>query len=155
MTDQSKLLERREFLMKSGLLALATGPAVASAAAHSESHEHGSSGQYAALIAEALHCIDTGNACGAHCISDMRSGSTELLECLVRVQELVAACEALVKFAAYGSEHVAIYAAATIEVCDTCEAQCRKFEDKHAECKACAEACVACRKECEKVLSTA
>lgn len=70
--------------MKSGLLALAASPVVAGAATDSESHQHGASGQYGALIQEALHCIDTGNACTAHCISDMRGGSTELLECLVR-----------------------------------------------------------------------
>lgn len=155
MTDHPETIERREFLMKSGLLALAASPVVAGAATDSESHQHGASGQYGALIQEALHCIDTGNACAAHCISDMRGGSTELLECLVRVQELVIACEALSKLAAYGSEHVATYAAATVEVCDTCEAECRKFEAKHSECKDCADACVACRTECEKVLAAA
>ena len=138
--------------MKSGLVALAAGPAVAGAAAHSEDHQHESSGKYADLIREALHCIETGNACAAHCISDMRSGSTELLQCLVRVRELLIACAALVPLAAFDSDHLKTYAAATIEVCDTCEAECRKFEDKHTECKVCADACVACRTECEKVL---
>lgn len=151
MTDQH-FVGRREFLVSSGLVALAAGPAIAAAATDSGEHQHASTGKYAALIHEALHCIETGNACAAHCISDMRSGSTELLQCLVRVQELVTACEALSTLAAYESDHVKTYARATIEVCDTCEAECRKFEDKHTECKVCADACVACRTECEKVL---
>jgi Cys-rich four helix bundle protein (predicted Tat secretion target) len=155
MNDHPEFLKRREFLMKSGLLALAAGPAVAVAATDSDAHQHGGTGEYAAMLAEALHCIETGNACGAHCIDDMRSGSTELLDCLLRVQELVIACEALSKLSAYGSDHVKTYAAATVEVCDTCEAECRKFESKHAECKECADACVACRTECQKVLGTA
>ena len=151
MTDLSQLQDRRSFLATSGLLALAAAPGVAGAASESHEHQHGG-GEYADLIEEALHCIETGNACGAHCISDMRTGNTELLECLVRVQELVVVCEALVTLAGYGSDHLKTFAAATIEVCDTCEAECRKFEDKHDECKACADACVACREECKKII---
>lgn len=143
--------DRREFLYGSGLLALAAAPGIAGAAAESGSHEH-HSGANAALIAETLHCIETGNDCAAHCISDMRSGDTALLECLVQVQELTIACEALAKLAAFDSEHLKTYAAATIEVCDTCEAECRKFE-QHAQCIACADACVACARECKKIIA--
>lgn len=70
----------------------------------------------------------------------------------MQVQELVIACEALAKLAAHDSEHLQTYARATIEVCETCEAECRKFEDKHVQCKDCADACVACMKECERVI---
>ena len=143
---------RREFLAGSALLTLAATPGIAGAAAGQGEHQH-HGGQHAELIQEALHCIGTGNACGAHCIMDLRTGNTELLECLVRVQELVAACEALVKFASYDSDHLKTYARATIEVCDTCEAECRPFADKHQECADCADACVSCREACEKVLS--
>ena len=144
--------DRRSFLVTSGMLAMAGGPAIAGAAAASGDHDH-HTGKYAALIAEAMHCIETGNECAAHCIADMRSGNTELLECLVQVQELEIACNALAKFAAFDSEHLKTYAAATIEVCDTCEAECRKFEEVHTQCKACADACVACARECEKILT--
>ena len=144
--------ERRKFLVNSGLIALAAAPAIASAAEESSEHHHGG-GKYADLIEEAHHCMETGEACAAHCINDMRSGNTELLECLVQVQELVIACEALAKLAAHDSEHLKTYAKATIEVCDTCEAECRKFEEKHNECKVCADACVACREECERVIA--
>ena len=152
MADQTPQENRRAFLINSGLLAFAAAPVAASAAAGSGTHQHGEEA-HAALVREALHCIDTGNACAAHCIEDMRSGNTELLECLVQVQELVIACEALAKLAAYDSEHLKTYANATIEVCETCEAECRKFEDKHAQCKDCADACVACMKECQRVIA--
>ena len=143
---------RREFLAGSALLTLATAPGIAGAAAQKGDHQH-HAGQNADLIEEALHCIGTGNACGAHCIMDLRSGNDDLLECLVRVNELVTACEALVQFAAYDSDHLKTFARATIEVCDTCEAECRKFEDLHQECADCADACASCREACEKVLS--
>lgn len=152
MTDQLPQEGRRQFLINSSLLAVAGAPAMASAAADSSEHLH-HGGEHAALIRESLHCIETGNACAAHCIDDMRGGNTELLECLVQVQELVIACEALAKLAANDSEHLKTYAAATIEVCETCEAECRKFEDKHVQCKDCADACVACMKECERVIT--
>lgn len=151
MNDEDKQPSRRDFLLTSGLVALAATPGLASAAA-AGSHEH-HTGKHTDLITEALHCIDTGSACAAHCIAEMRSGDTELLECLVQVQELVIACEALAKFAAYDSEHLKTYAAATIEVCETCEAECRKFEKRHNECKDCADACVACATECEKIIA--
>lgn len=147
---------RRTFLINSGLIAVGTGASSAAmAAAEGGGHEHHAGGAYKDLIHEAHHCIETGDACAAHCISDMRTGNTELLECLVQVQELVIACQALTKLAAFDSEHVEAYAAATIEVCDTCEAECRKFEERHAECKDCADACVSCATECKKVLGRA
>ena len=152
MTDQIQQQSRRDFLYSSGLVALAAAPGVVSAAAEPGSHQH-DTGKHGALIAEALHCIDTGNACAAHCIVEMRSGDTDLLECLVQVQELVIACEALTKLAAHDSEHLKIYAAATIEVCETCEMECRKFETQHAQCKECADACVACANECQRVIA--
>ena len=152
MTQSIDNQNRRLFLASSGLMALAVTPGLVGAASASGGHEH-HSGKYTDLIEEALHCIETGNACAAHCIVDMRSGNTELLECLVQVKDLVAACQALVHFASYDSEHLMAYAKATIEVCDSCEAECRKFENKHDECKACADACAACAEECKKILS--
>ncbi|MDJ0926530.1 MAG: four-helix bundle copper-binding protein [Gammaproteobacteria bacterium] len=152
MAKQFPLQDRRAFLVTSGLAALTAAPALAAAAEESGEH-HDAHEKYGDLIREALHCIETGNACAAHCIDDLRSGNTELVECLVQVQELVIACEALAKLAAHDSEHLKTYAAATIEVCDTCEAECRKFEKKHEACKDCADACVACRKECERIIA--
>ena len=152
MSDVIERENRRRFLVNSGLLALAAAPIAAAAAEDLGEHQHAHE-KHSALISEALHCIETGNACAAHCIEDMRSGNTELLECLVQVQELVIACEALAKLAAHDSEHLKTYAAATIEVCDTCEAECRKFEERHETCKDCADACVACRKECERIIA--
>jgi len=151
MADQMQRHSRRQFLVNSSLLAAAT-PVMATAATKSGEHQHHGDA-HAALIREALHCIETGNACAAHCIDDMRSGNTELLECLVQVQELVIACEALAKLAANDSEHLKTFAKATIEVCETCEAECRKFEDQHVQCKDCADACVACMKECQRSIA--
>ncbi len=152
MANEIQHQGRRDFLLSSGLLALSAAPAIAVAANESAAHQHHANA-HEALIAEAQHCIKTGNACAAHCIVQMRTGDTDLLECLVQVQELVVACEALLKFAAFDSEHLKTYAKATIEVCETCEKECRKFEELHTECKECADACLACMEECEKVIA--
>ena len=151
MTNPTDNQNRRTFIANSGLLALAATPGLAGAGAHEKNeHEH-HGGQYAALIKESLHCIETGNACGAHCIDDIRKGNTELIECLVQVQDLVNACQGLVQMAAYDSEHLKTYAAAIIDVCNTCETECRKFADIHEVCKNCSDACAACAEEAKKI----
>jgi hypothetical protein len=35
-----------------------------------------------------------------------------------------------------------------LDVCRSCEKECRKHEKEHEQCKNCAEACGACLKEC-------
>ena len=51
--------------------------------------------------------------------------------------------------AAQGSKHLAKYAKVAMEVCQDCEAECRKHESEHQVCKDCASACAACAKECK------
>ena len=97
----------------------------------------------------------TGEACLSHCITDLRSGSLDLVECLASVEELVAVCRAMATVAALGTDRVRAMAAVTKDVCLSCEAECRRFEDQHDECGACADACVACAEECDKVLQSA
>ena len=152
MSERFTNLPRREFLLATGAVAL--GVAQAAQAAEKE-HMHHDTGKFADLAHEAQHCVMTGNACMSHCIADLRSGSLELTDCLLRVEELIAVCRAMASIAALGSEHVRAMAAVTKEVCITCEAECRKFADKHDECGACADACLACIEECEEVLKTA
>jgi Cys-rich four helix bundle protein (predicted Tat secretion target) len=145
-------LPRRDFLLATGAVALGMSQA---AQAAEKDHMHHDSGQYADLAHEAQHCVMTGNACLSHCITDLKSGSLELVDCLASVEELVAVCKALGTIAALGSAHVVAMAAVTKDVCIDCEAECRKFADKHDECGACGDACLACIEECDKVLQAA
>jgi Cys-rich four helix bundle protein (predicted Tat secretion target) len=152
MSDLFETLPRRDFLLATGAVALGVAQ---SAQAAEEKHMHHAAGQYADLAHEAQHCVMQGNACLSHCIVDLKSGNLELVDCLSRVEELIAVCKALGTIAALGSEHVPAMAAVTKEVCVTCEEECRKFADKHDECAACADACLDCIKECDKVLNNA
>lgn len=148
MYDQSDVAGRRNFLLVTGAAALA---AATTTSAATDDHQH-SAMQYGDLAHESQHCVMKGNACLAHCITDLRSGSTDLVECLASVEELVAICTAMAKVASLGTDRVLAMAAVTKAVCDACEAECRKFADRHKECLECADACVACAKECDAIL---
>lgn len=149
-------MDRRE-LMKSGLaLSLAAaGTAMAQADKpkgehdHHEHHAHGG-GKYAALVNTSADCGHIGEVCLAHCLVLLREGEKELAACAASVNQLLAACDALMKLAAGNSKYVPKMAALTETVCLDCEKECRRHEQKHQECKDCADACAACAKECSK-----
>jgi Cys-rich four helix bundle protein (predicted Tat secretion target) len=147
MSDNNQTLGRREFLLASGVAALATVPTAVAASDLKGAAQP-------KLVETALDCVATGSACLNHCVNDMRSGSLTLVECLAQVRELVAACDALAKLASYGSAHLPRFAAATAEVCKSCEAECRKHEDHHEPCGACADDCVKCAEACAQYLKT-
>ena len=151
MSEKFENIPRRDFLLATGAVALGVAGA---AKAAEESHAHHSAA-FSELAHESQHCVMSGEACLSHCIVDLKSGSLELVDCLRRVEELIAVCRAMATFAALGSEHVPALAAVTKDVCITCEAECRKFAEKHDECAACADACLACIKECDKVMKSA
>jgi Cys-rich four helix bundle protein (predicted Tat secretion target) len=151
MSGSSEKLPRRNFLLASGAVALGAAQAVQAAG---KKHRHHSSA-FSDLAHESHHCVMTGEACLSHCIVDLQSGSLELVDCVLRVEELIAVCGAMATVAALGSEHVQALAAVTKDVCVTCEVECRKFADKHEECANCADACLDCIKECDKALNAA
>jgi len=114
-------------------------------------HEHGAAGHaqpkgYAELIAAARECREAGEVCLDHCLAAFRDGDTSLGECATEVTRMLAACDAVARLATYGSPHTPAFAKACVAVCDDCERACRKHEEKHAECKACADACARFRK---------
>jgi Cys-rich four helix bundle protein (predicted Tat secretion target) len=141
-------MDRRDVLgwmMMSGV----AGAAVAAGPAH---HDHAAmTGKYTALIGEAGHCIDTGEACLSHCLMMLGDGHSELAGCARTVRDLLAGCGALRQLAAAGSSHTPKMAVVVAQICKDCAAECRKHADKHEICRNCAQACDACAKECEKV----
>lgn len=105
------------------------------------------------LIDSAMSCIKTGDACNQHCIELFKAGDTSVAGCADSVQEMLAACTALTKLAAYDSRHLKTMVQLCMDVSVDCEKECRKHESKHAECKACADACVDCIKACKAYLT--
>jgi Cys-rich four helix bundle protein (predicted Tat secretion target) len=150
MSEISEKLPRREFLLATGAVALGATQAVHAAG---KGHQH-RGGAYSDLAQEAHHCVRMGEACLSHCIVDLQSGSLELVECILRVEELIAVCGAMATVAALDSEHVLAMVAVTKDVCITCEEECRKFADKHETCGDCADACLDCSKDGDRPLGS-
>jgi Cys-rich four helix bundle protein (predicted Tat secretion target) len=143
-------MHRRDLIAGAGAALVATTGAVLAQQqqGHGLHHDHvGTS----ALAEKALACVGTGNACLDHCMKLLANGDTSIAACARSVDELVAACASLAKLATVGSAHLPAFAKATMAICQSCEAECRKHADKHATCKACGEACNACAAECRKV----
>ena len=78
-------------------------------------------------------------------------GDKEMAACAKSVNEMLAVCAALQRLATTDSRFLPKYATLAGEVCEACEKECRKHETKHAECKACADSCAVCLKECKKI----
>ncbi len=132
-------ISRREVLVGVGALAMSAGPDAVWAA--EEHAHHGGGSSHAELIDAALACVKEGEACIAHCLAAFRAGDTTLAACATSVQQMLAACSATARLAAYDSPRLAAFAKVCADICADCEAECRKHADKHTVCKACADSC--------------
>lgn len=141
-------MERREMLAGLAGVALA-GVATQAFAQHDGHHHHGGTPGRQALVDAAGACVARGDECMAHCLTLLATGDKTLAACAQSVNETVAGCTALQKLAAQDSGYARRMAQLVSEMCLACEKECRKHEDKHAECKACAEACQTCAKACK------
>jgi protein SCO1 len=108
-------------------------------------------GRYTALVASAQLCLAKGEACMKHCIAQLTTGDTSLVDCLKTVSGMLPICRALEKYAAIEGKHLRELAQLCITVNSECENECRKHADHHDTCRECAEACSACITECGKV----
>ncbi len=140
---------RRELI--TGAAALAVGVAAkAAAAAPQRGHEHHKKSESAEIVDAAHACVSTGEACMDHCLTEFRKGNAELGNCATAVQEMLATCRGLSTLASHGSDHLARYAYACIDICRSCEDECSKHADEHPPCRDCADACAKCIDECQK-----
>jgi Cys-rich four helix bundle protein (predicted Tat secretion target) len=148
-------MNRRELLEVVAAAGIATAGAaqaadVAPPATEHKHHDHAAMSKYGDLVADTSRCVNTGEACVAHCLVQLGEGEKELAACAKSVQDTIASCTALRQMAAANSPHVAKLAAVVGDICKDCETECRKHEKKHSVCHDCAEACAKCAKECEK-----
>jgi Cys-rich four helix bundle protein (predicted Tat secretion target) len=121
-------------------------------AGHETAASASTSGTHKNLIRKASECIAAGDTCVGHCIGLLGKGDTSLKDCLMRVQEMLPSCAALIRFAALDSPRLKELAKFCADVCDDCEKECKKHEKHHEVCKACMEACAACSKECRELI---
>jgi Cys-rich four helix bundle protein (predicted Tat secretion target) len=136
--------------------ATATVVAALSAAAMAEEatthqHHHMGHSPYQGLIDTSSDCLVKGQACVAHCLVLLGDGDKEMAACAQSVSQILELCGALQGLAIQQSSYVPALAKIALDACQACEKECRKHENKHAECKACAESCANCAKECKAV----
>ncbi len=112
--------------------------------------EHAGHLGHPSLSEAARQCVSAGDACVSHCLALFATGDTSTAQCAKSVHQMSAVCEAMARLAAANSEHLVDMAKVAYAACLDCEKECRKHENEHAACKACAESCAACAEECKK-----
>ncbi len=104
----------------------------------------------AKLTEAARNCVSAGDLCISHCLALFTMGDTSVAGCAKSAYQMSAMCEALARLASAGSEHLAELAKVAHATCLDCEKECRKHENVHTVCKACADSCTLCAEECRK-----
>jgi Cys-rich four helix bundle protein (predicted Tat secretion target) len=107
-------------------------------------------------------CLKKGKVCAKHCEDLISAGDARFQKCLFTVQQMSVMCEATGKLAGLKSPLMSQILDSCIASLETCRDACLEHKDHfvhgmHLECKACAEACVACLDACrslKKSLST-
>ncbi len=153
-------MNRREALKTTGAMALAALATNATAVEHDHKHMHdhaamghdGMKNPNLKLIQATGDCIQKGQLCIDHCLMLLADGNSEMAACARSVQQTLAMCGALQQLASYQSKQLKALARITMDACKECEDECRKHEKKHVACRDCAEACVACYKECKALV---
>ena len=97
----------------------------------------------AALRAAVYNCIEAGQTCDAHCQRLLAEGTTAMAGCARTVSDMLAVMRALSELLAAESEHMKALTRVAIEVCRSCEKECKAHAGHHDECKACMQACSA------------
>jgi Cys-rich four helix bundle protein (predicted Tat secretion target) len=147
-------MERRDLIKmgiaSSALGALASsafGPTLAQAAEKTTEPQQ-------SLEAALARCIQTGNACVGHCMTELSKGNKEMSECNKAVHEMLAICETTLKLTNYKSDLAKSLEKICAQSCDRCADACKKHSSHwahsmHLACKDCYEACLECSKLCK------
>jgi Cys-rich four helix bundle protein (predicted Tat secretion target) len=138
-------LARRDVLLAAaGALTAGVGLVHAAAAAQAAAPKTGpSKPPHQAVIEATKRCDTVGNACLRHCQRLTRLGDKSLAECMRSVSAMLPVCVAMNRLAGQDAKRLKDLAKVCADVCRDCEAECRKHEFHHVECKRCAEACAA------------
>ncbi len=140
-------MNRRELL---GVAVAGASVAIASSKVLADEHEHSAHMGHPKLSEAARNCVSAGDACLSHCLGLFAAGVTSLAACAKSVYQMSAVCEAIARLAQADSQYLAELAKVTHATCLDCEKECRKHENEHVVCKACAESCAVCAEECKR-----
>jgi Cys-rich four helix bundle protein (predicted Tat secretion target) len=137
------LARRGVLLAGAGALAAGVGLVHAAAAQTAAPKSGPSKPPRQAVIEATKRCETVGNACLRHCQRLTRLGDKSLAECMRSVSAMLPVCVAVNRLASQDAKRLKDLAQVCADVCRDCEAECRKHEFHHLECKRCAEACAA------------
>ena len=143
-------MNRRELLLGAAAMAAAATTSRVFAAGHEHEHQHSTVSPYDKLIAAAADCTLKANLCLQHCIVLLGKGETDMAACARSASQAAAICTALQQLAFSNARQLPQLAKVAMDICKECEEECKKTE-RHPECKACKEACIACYKECQAI----
>lgn len=138
------MVSRREFGV-AGMAAVAVA-AMRSAANAQELHVH-AHGEMLSCAETCSDCQRMCASCATHCAKLVQSGSKEHLTSLGTCLDCAEFCSTAAQIVARGGPFATIICKACAEACDQCMKECAKYpDDKHMtqcanECKECAKAC--------------
>jgi len=143
-------MERRSFVTALGLAAL-TAPAVAAQEkpAKPAAPEVRPKRSYAALAQACSLCVAAGQDCLRRALAALATKDVSLADCANSAADVVAACGALVGLAGLGAPYAPAFARTVADLCLACKKDCDKLL-RIAECAALSAACAACAAECAK-----
>ena len=134
-------ISRRTLLVSAGALgaALASGTSLAG---DTPGHRHADHAPQRPKVLDAVNdCVVKAQQCVAHCLVAFQEGDTTLADCARKVNEMLPICKAFSYQLAGNSPYVKALSKVCEQACKDCEKECRKHEDKHVECRECADAC--------------
>ena len=76
-----------------------------------------------------------------HCFVAFKEGDVTLADFAAKANEMLEICKGFSYLVTSNSDYLKDYSRVCKAVCRDYEEECRKHEDKHRECKECAEAC--------------
>lgn len=134
-------ISRRALLVGAGAVgvALASGASVAGDAP-GHMHEHHAP-KFPRVLDAVNDCVVKAQQCTAHCLVAFQEGDTSLADCARKVNEMLPICRAFSYQLAGNSPYIKALGAVCRQACEDCEKACRVHEDKHVECRECAESC--------------
>lgn len=113
---------------------------------------HAGHGAHAALIEASAACVQTGEACLAHCLKLLGQGDTSIKECAEAVSAMLPVSQSLLRLAAMDAKRLKFFGVVASDFLKDCRAQCKRHAPDHAECKACMDACDVALEEVRKLI---
>lgn len=140
-SDFDHMISRRTLLAGAGAVgaALVSGASLAGDAPGHRHEDHAP--RNPDLLGAVNDCVVKAQQCAAHCLVAFQEGDTTLADCARKVNEMLPICKAFSYQLASNSPYVKALSAVCQKACKDCEEECRVHEDKHVECRECAESC--------------